>query len=108
MRYTDEGETTELCKWTVDLSSLPTFRQNASLVQSGGFYTGKQASLPVQEIISNIDCPVEFEIGLEMDSAEVRGTLLYNGQEWGKLVLLASPIFMTAHAAVSLGSHSIS
>lgn len=40
MRYTDEGETFELCKWTVDLSSLPTFRQNAAMPQMGGFYTG--------------------------------------------------------------------
>jgi hypothetical protein len=40
MRYTDEGETNELCKWTVDLSSLPTFRQNASMPHMGGFYTG--------------------------------------------------------------------
>ena len=41
MRYTDEGETNELCKWTVDLSSLPTFRQNASMPQVSGFYTGR-------------------------------------------------------------------
>ncbi len=40
MRYTDEGETTELCKWTVDLSSLPSFRNNAAM-QPGGFYTGE-------------------------------------------------------------------
>ena len=40
MRYNDEGETTELCKWTVDLSSLPTFRENASTMQVNGFYTG--------------------------------------------------------------------
>ncbi|KAJ4481021.1 hypothetical protein J3R30DRAFT_3287382 [Lentinula aciculospora] len=65
MRYNDEGETTELCKWTVDLSSLPAFQQNALMGQSGGFYT-------------------EFEIGLELDSAEVRGILLYNNQEWGR------------------------
>ncbi|KAF9074482.1 actin-like ATPase domain-containing protein [Rhodocollybia butyracea] len=64
MRYNDEGETNELCKWTVDLSSLPNFRENANL--SGGFYT-------------------EFEIGLELDSAEVRGILLYNDQEWGRV-----------------------
>ncbi|KAJ3572787.1 hypothetical protein NP233_g2855 [Leucocoprinus birnbaumii] len=64
MRYTDEGETTELCKWTVDLSSLPSFRNNAA-TQAGGFYT-------------------EFELGLELDSAEVRGILLYNNQEWGR------------------------
>ncbi|KAG5645618.1 hypothetical protein DXG03_005609 [Asterophora parasitica] len=43
MRYTDEGETFELCKWTVDLSSLPTFQQNASVPQTGGFYTGERA-----------------------------------------------------------------
>lgn len=28
----------------------------------------------------------EFELGLEMDSAEVRGILLYEGQEWGRVV----------------------
>ncbi len=26
----------------------------------------------------------EFELGLELDSAEVRGILLYNNQEWGR------------------------
>ncbi|KAG5735573.1 Heat shock 70 kDa protein 12B [Termitomyces sp. T112] len=67
MRYTDEGETTELCKWTVNLSSLPTFQQNAVIPQpSSGFYT-------------------EFELGLELDSAEVRGILLYGNQEWGRV-----------------------
>ncbi|KAL9710549.1 hypothetical protein Ac2012v2_006084 [Leucoagaricus gongylophorus] len=65
MRYTDEGEITELCKWTVDLSSLPSFRNNAA-TQPGGFYT-------------------EFELGLELDSAEVRGILLYKNQEWGRV-----------------------
>ncbi|KAF9480618.1 actin-like ATPase domain-containing protein [Pholiota conissans] len=67
MRYTDEGETDELCKWTVDLSSLPTFRQSASTPGMGGFYT-------------------EFELGLELDSVEVRGILMYNDQEWGRVV----------------------
>ncbi|KAF9264585.1 actin-like ATPase domain-containing protein [Marasmius fiardii PR-910] len=67
MRYTDEGETMELCKWTVDLSSLPAFQANASAsMAQGGFYT-------------------EFEIGLELDSAEVRGILLYNNEEWGRV-----------------------
>lgn len=45
MRYTDEGETSELCKWTVDLSSLPTFRQNASTPGAAGFYTGAPSML---------------------------------------------------------------
>ncbi|OJA20948.1 hypothetical protein AZE42_03492 [Rhizopogon vesiculosus] len=67
MRYTDEGETTELCKWTVNLSSLPTFQQNASIPQPNGFFT-------------------EFELGLEIDSAEVRGVLYYEGQEWSRVV----------------------
>jgi len=65
MRYTDEGETTELCKWTVDLGSLPTFQQFAQSQQ--GFYT-------------------EFELGLELDSAEVRGVVLYNGVEVGRVI----------------------
>lgn len=65
MRYTDEGETTELCKWTVDLGSLPPFQQFAQSQQ--GFYT-------------------EFELGLELDSAEVRGVVLYKGMEVGRVV----------------------
>ncbi|KAG8820632.1 hypothetical protein FRC17_010099 [Serendipita sp. 399] len=65
MRYTDEGETIELCKWTVDLGTLPPFQQFAQSQQ--GFYT-------------------EFELGLELDSAEVRGVVLYKGQEVGRVV----------------------
>jgi len=67
MRYSDEGETIELCKWTVDLSSLPSFQRNSSMPQPNGFFT-------------------EFEIGLELDSAEVRGILFYEGQEWSRVV----------------------
>jgi len=67
MRYTDEGATDELCKWTVDIGDLPTFQRNASTSHTNGFYT-------------------EFELGLELDSAEVRGILLYEGQEWGRVV----------------------
>jgi hypothetical protein len=60
MRYTDEvgaadsegqkgiylkmvlvkGETVELCKWTVDIGSLPSFQENASMPTQNGFYTG--------------------------------------------------------------------
>ena len=28
----------------------------------------------------------EFELGLELDSAEVRGILIYEGQDWGQVV----------------------
>jgi len=52
MRYNDEGETNELCKWTVDLSSLPTFRQNAFMAPMDGFYTGKV----VQPSVSILFC----------------------------------------------------
>ncbi|OCB85968.1 actin-like ATPase domain-containing protein [Sanghuangporus baumii] len=60
------GETVELCKWTVDLGNLPSFQQQAAMMQSG-FYT-------------------EFELGLELDSAEVRGILIHEGDECGRVV----------------------
>jgi hypothetical protein len=31
-------------------------------------------------------CVIEFELGLELDSAEVRGILIYEGQDWGRVV----------------------
>lgn len=87
MRYTDEGEITELCKWTVDLSSLPSFRNNAA-TQPGGFYTGKFIPILSMRIhLTNFIVYSEFELGLELDSAEVRGILLYKNQEWGRWVL---------------------
>lgn len=49
-RYTDEGDVVELCKWTVDLGTLPTFQQQASVSNGQGFYTN-------------------FELGLAVDSA---------------------------------------
>lgn len=39
----NQGETTELCKWTVDLSVLPSFQQNMTVSPSNGFYTGELA-----------------------------------------------------------------
>ena len=33
---------------------------------------------------------LEFEVGLELDSAEVRGILLYNGVEWGRSVCIVN------------------
>jgi len=67
MRYSDEGEISELCKWTVDLGTLPSFQENSNLPNPNGFYT-------------------EFEIALELDSAEVRGILIYEGQDWRRVV----------------------
>jgi len=67
MRYTDEGEITELCKWTVDLGTLRPF-QNYALNPTGQGFT------------------TEFELGLELDSAEVRGVVIYEGREVGRVV----------------------
>ncbi|PFH45983.1 hypothetical protein AMATHDRAFT_157088 [Amanita thiersii Skay4041] len=68
MRYTDEGDMTELCKWTVALSSLPAFKLQQNISKSGGFYT-------------------DFELGLELDGNKVQGILLQNNQEWERSVL---------------------
>ena len=35
-----KGETVELCKWTVDIGSLPSFQENAGMPTQNGFYTG--------------------------------------------------------------------
>jgi len=66
MRYTDEGACNELCKWTVDLGALPSFQYQAGIPQPNGFYT-------------------EFELGLSVDSAEVRGVLIYENREVGEI-----------------------
>lgn len=95
-KHAKQGETTELCKWTVDLGNLPNFQQQASMAQ-GGFYTGKEAARVyrrcrhlafVYRKLTRNDCraELEFELGLELDSAEVRGILMYEGQEWGRVV----------------------
>jgi len=67
MRYTDEGAIDELCKWSVDLGMLPSFQMHAQMNHPKGFYT-------------------EFELGLELDSAEVRGVLLHGGEEVSRVV----------------------
>jgi hypothetical protein len=84
-----KGETVELCKWTVDIGSLPSFQENASMPSQNGFYTGalKQACVllvgPHDE--SNFGS-TDFELGLELDGAEVRGILQYEGREWGRVI----------------------
>lgn len=85
-RYTDEGETVELCKWTVDISSLPSFQENAG-IQPNGFYTGMSESFARDApMVCGAKTESDFELGLELDSAEVRGILLYEGTEWGRVV----------------------
>lgn len=78
----------ELCKWTVDLGVLPSFQQNAGMPQPNGFYTGtfQPVSFPLF-LTTHASLPAtEFELGLELDSAEVRGILIYQGQDWGRVV----------------------
>ncbi|TKA51123.1 hypothetical protein B0A53_05941 [Rhodotorula sp. CCFEE 5036] len=58
-RYTDEGPIEELCRWTVDLSPLPAFQQNAQLAREGNAGGGNQGFY------------TEFALGLVLDSAEV-------------------------------------
>ena len=72
---------TEVCKWTIDISSLPTFIHNAR-THEGGFFTG---NVPQHFLADTCQMFVpEFEVGLEFDSGEIRGILLYNNQEWAK------------------------
>ncbi|KAJ7147329.1 actin-like ATPase domain-containing protein [Mycena filopes] len=69
-RYADEAsaELRELCVWRADVGVLTAFREGAIAHPEGGFYT-------------------DFELGLELDSAEVRGVLLDGkGGEWGRVV----------------------
>lgn len=37
-------------------------------------------------ILYPLSSVVEFELGLELDSAEVRGVLIHQGQDWGRVV----------------------
>lgn len=48
----------------------------------GGFYTGRYLSADPDG--NDQMFGAEFELGLELDSAEVRGILLFNNQEWGR------------------------
>lgn len=86
-----KGATSELCKWTVDLTSLPSFQQQARLLQPNGFYTGSSQIVAFRRsfpgiVVDSFPIP-EFELGLEMDtSTEVRGVLISEGKEWGRVV----------------------
>ncbi|KAJ7145828.1 hypothetical protein C8R44DRAFT_723724 [Mycena epipterygia] len=70
-RYADEegAGLRELCVWRADVGVLPAFQEGLAVHSHRGFYTN-------------------FEVGLEFDSAEVRGVLLSAAEdgpvrEWG-------------------------
>ena len=42
IRYIDEGELIDLCRWTVDVGSLPNFQKQAENPPQGGFFTGME------------------------------------------------------------------
>ncbi|KAJ7468632.1 D-arabinono-1,4-lactone oxidase-domain-containing protein [Mycena latifolia] len=73
-RYADEtgAGLREVCVWRADVGVLPTFQAAAQTHPAGGFYT-------------------DFEVGLELDSAEVRGVLVCENVEWGRVVFAPSP-----------------
>jgi hypothetical protein len=80
-----KGETVELCKWTVDIGSLPSFQENASMPTHDGFYTGTLNTWSFTGSHNRLGT-VDFELGLELDGAEVRGILVFDGREWGRVV----------------------
>ncbi|KAM0753426.1 actin-like ATPase domain-containing protein [Meredithblackwellia eburnea MCA 4105] len=59
-RYTDQSNGKELCRWTVDLTAYPAFQRHFNANP-------------------NMPAYIPFMLGLEFDSAEVRGTLLSPG-----------------------------
>ncbi|KAG9123097.1 hypothetical protein FRC07_000233 [Ceratobasidium sp. 392] len=65
-RYTDEDGVHELCRLRVDLSALPNFGENTKMGDQTGFYTS-------------------FKIAFELDTAELRGVLLHNGDDWSPI-----------------------
>ncbi len=80
-----KGETVELCRWTVDIGSLPSFQENANVPTQDGFYTGRLNGMSLSGSHDQHGS-ADFELGLELDGAEVRGILLYEGREWGRVV----------------------
>lgn len=69
------GPIEELCRWTVDLSPLPTFQQNAQLAREGaspnGFGAGNGSTRDGGG--GGEGFYTEFALGLVLDSAEVIG-----------------------------------
>jgi len=55
---------------------------NGFLYWCGDQYLVSRASVDTICVI------IEFELGLELDSAEVRGILIYEGQDWEGLYLI--------------------
>ncbi|KAJ7777521.1 actin-like ATPase domain-containing protein [Mycena maculata] len=93
-RYADEtrASLSELCVWRADVSVLPAFRAAAAANPNGGFYTG--VSFPCPCFHPSHNAHTDFMLGLEIDSAEVRGVLLstdadgdgMNAMVWGRVV----------------------
>ncbi|KAF9511757.1 hypothetical protein BS47DRAFT_1139860 [Hydnum rufescens UP504] len=63
-RYFDEEGGEELCRCRIDLETYPSFLEQVEASPFGNF------------------C-VDFVLGFEMDSAELRCMLLYEGEKWG-------------------------
>ena len=69
------------------MGSLPSFQGNSNIPHPRGFYTGNGWSVSNVNERLTIGFVTEFEMGLELNSTEVQGILIYEGQDWGHIVL---------------------
>lgn len=56
-----------------------------------GFYTGTSKACAFGDphdgpTRGSASASADFELGLELDGAEVRGILLFEGREWGRVI----------------------
>ena len=113
MRYTDEvsarldviGGTRISSDYIILICILPRERPknsaNGLLIWGSCQLSKTMQTHPIEMVSTLVRCDVnpilkprsksetvgtEFELGLELDSAEVRGILIYGGQDWGRVV----------------------
>ena len=108
MRYTDQGETNELCLCRVDLKELPSFKEQARVAPPEGFYTGMIQILRIHSLGDAIDLGRRFRAWFwdgyrrwdcshlydciwlwthtRLLCAEIRGMLLYQERKFGNVM----------------------
>ena len=67
------------------LAEFPTAREHAPAQRLLHWYARRRCSPFLCCILTSLHLS-EFELGLELDSAEVRGVLIFEGQDWGHVV----------------------
>jgi hypothetical protein len=83
IRYVDEGELIDLCRWTVDIASLPSFQTQAANPPRDGFFTGVDCTYLSYETC-NPSSHADFEVGLEFDGA---GALQVRHHQWSYILI---------------------